>query len=379
MSKTIRFGVIGCGLMGREFASAAARWLHLDSDLPRPEIVAACNPTPAKLEWFKKNIPTLKHTCSDYREMLKLDYVDAVYVAVPHVLHEEIYVACLEAGKHLMGEKPFGMDKAQNQAILAACRKHPELFVRCTSQFPYFPAAQLLINWIREGRFGKIIEVKSGLLHSSDLDLNKPINWKRTVKMNGEYGCMGDLGIHTQHIPFRAGWFPKTVSAKLTKLVTQRPDGKGGMAACDTWDNATLLCDAVDKDGHEFPITFEMKRMLPGNTNNLYLEVYGMDMAAKFTTSDAGAFHFTTSWGKEQAWSRINIGYQTMLPAITAHILEFGYPDSILQMWGAYMAEMEGREVPFGCFTVDETRMSHDLLTAALESHATKSTVRIED
>ncbi|MDR0361333.1 MAG: Gfo/Idh/MocA family oxidoreductase [Planctomycetota bacterium] len=370
MAKTVRFGVIGCGMMGREFASAAARWMHLDADLPRPEIIAACNRSAGKLEWFKKNVPTLRLATCDYRELLEREDVDAVYVAVPHALHEEIYIACLRAGKHLMGEKPFGMDKEQNDAIAAECAKHPELFVRCTSQFPYFPAAQIMIDWIRLGKFGRLIEVRSGLLHSSDLDLNKPINWKRMVKENGEYGCMGDLGIHAEHIPFRAGWRPKTVCAKLSKLVAKRPDGKGGVAECDTWDNATLLCDAEDADGNTFPMTFEMKRLFPGSTNDWYLEVYGMDMAAKISTGDAGAFHFTASWGKERAWSRISVGYKTMIPAITSPILEFGYPDSILQMWAAFMAEFDGRKVPFGCFSVEETRLSHALQTAALRSHA---------
>ena len=44
--RTIRFAVIGCGLMGREFASAAARWCHLNADIPRPEIVGVCDVSP---------------------------------------------------------------------------------------------------------------------------------------------------------------------------------------------------------------------------------------------------------------------------------------------------------------------------------------------
>lgn len=370
MAQALRFGIIGCGLMGREFASAAARWLHLDADLPRPEIVAACNRGAGKLEWFKKNVPTLRWTGTDYRELLGLDYVDAVYVAVPHVLHEEVYIAALRAGKHMFGEKPFGMDQAQNAAILDECAKHPELFVRCTSQFPYFPAAQVMVKWIGEGRFGRLIEVRAGLRHSSDMDLNKPINWKRQVAVNGEYGCMGDLGIHTQHIPFRAGWVPRTVSARLSKLVAKRPDGKGGMADCDTWDNAVLLCDCLDRDATAFPLLFEMKRIFPGCTNDWYVEIYGMEMSARFSTNDPGAFYFTTSWGKEQAWSRIVVGYKTMIPTITGPIMEFGFPDAILQMWGTFMAEFAGLDVPFGCFTTEETRSSHALLTAALRSQA---------
>ncbi|MCX6905145.1 MAG: hypothetical protein NTW03_17035, partial [Verrucomicrobia bacterium] len=42
---------------------------------------------------------------------------------------------------------------------------------------------------------GKIITARTGFLHSSDLDPEKPLNWKRIVEYNGEYGCMGDLGL----------------------------------------------------------------------------------------------------------------------------------------------------------------------------------------
>ncbi len=66
------------------------------------------------------------------------------------------------------------------------------------------------------------------------------------VQFNGEYGCMGDLGMHVCHVPFRAGWIPRNVRAVLSNIVTERPDGRGGPAPCETWDNATLLCDAAD-------------------------------------------------------------------------------------------------------------------------------------
>ena len=51
--------------------------------------------------------------------------------------------------------------------------------------------------------FGRIIEVNSGFMHSSDLDPSKLINWKRLLAFNGEYGSMGDLGMHACHMPFR--------------------------------------------------------------------------------------------------------------------------------------------------------------------------------
>lgn len=376
--RKVKFGIIGCGLMGREFASATARWCHLNADIAQPEIIAVCDVNPVNAAWFKNNVPSVRHVLSDYKELLALGDVEAVYIAVPHNLHERIYVDTIEAGKHFMGEKPFGMDKSQNNVILAALARHPEVFARCSSEFPFFPAMQLLIRWIREERLGRILELKAGFCHSSDMDVNKPINWKRIAAMNGEYGCLGDLGIHTQHVPFRMGFLPRSVYARLDKFVSERPDGKGGMTPCDTWDNATLICDSAGADGIPFPMYLETKRMAPGCTDNWYFELYGMKASAKFTSANPNIFTYTADWGKEQAWAYVNVGYKPMIPTITGPIFEFGFTDAILQMWASFMLELQGKPVEFGCFTPEETRLSHSLQSAALRSHEENVVVTIK-
>jgi predicted dehydrogenase len=362
--------------MGREFASAAMRWAHLSIDTARPEITGACDENPAAIDWFRQNVPGLKTATGDYRELLARDDIDAIYCAVPHHLHEQIYTDTIRAGKHLMGEKPFGIDREANARILETIEAHPDVFVRCSSQFPFFPAAQMLTEWIRENKFGRIIEVRAGFLHSSDMDTKKTINWKRQVCFNGEYGCMGDLGIHTQHIPFRFGWIPDSVYATLSNIVPQRPDRAGNMAACDTWDNATLMC-TVPHDGYDFPMTLETKRISPGSTNEWFIRVTGMDSAAYFTTDDPNGFHFLQNTGKEQAWCRLNVGHRTLFPVITGSIFEFGFSDAILQMWAAFMTELEGKEARFGCFRPEETRLSHALQSAALRSHQNKTVEKV--
>ncbi|MEJ2704522.1 MAG: Gfo/Idh/MocA family oxidoreductase, partial [Sedimentisphaerales bacterium] len=246
--ETLRFGLIGCGMMGREFTSAAARWFHLPKMRIRPEIVAISRRdiSAEKVRWFTDNIPTLKQVTADYRELLDNREVDAVYISVPHHLHREFYCAALEAGKHLMGEKPFGIDKKANGTIVTCAREHQDCFVRCSSQFMFLPAAQRIGRMIEAEAFGTIIEVNVGFLHCSDLNPAKPINWKRTVQYNGEYGCMGDLGPHVCAFPFRAGWIPVNVRAVLSNLMPKRPNTQGDMVPCETWDNATLLCEAKD-------------------------------------------------------------------------------------------------------------------------------------
>ena len=376
--QTVCFGVIGCGLMGREFASASSRWLHLTQDLPRPVIIAACDTNDANLDWFRRDADT-KYFYHDYHEMLENPEVEAVYAAVPHHLHAKVYGDVIRAGKHLIGEKPFGLDLEAFGEIQAAMDEHPEVMVRCSSEFPFYPAVQKMVEWYQAGAFGQIIEAKFAIKHSSDMDLTKPINWKRTLSANGEYGCMGDLGIHTQHLPFRLGLLPKSVSAQLANIAKTRPDKDGNPVPCETWDNAILLCDGVNAQGDEFPMTFEMKRMAPGCTNTVEYEIYGINLSAKFSTDDPNSIHFTKNDGREQAWSRLVVGNKPAFPVITGGIFEFGFSDSLLQMFAAFVSELRGLPCPFGCFRPEEAAMSHRLLTASLRAQKERRNVALAD
>lgn len=372
--KNVNFAVIGCGLMGREFASVSMRWLHLLGDLPRPVILAACDLNDDNLNWFRQ-VPDCKYFYHNYQEMLENPEIEAVYCAVPHHLHAKVYGDVIRAGKHLIGEKPFGMDLAAMNEIEAAMAEHPGVFVRCASEFPFYPAVQQMVKWYREGAFGQIIEAKFTIKHSSDMDLKKPINWKRMKAANGEYGCMGDLGIHTQHLPFRLGFKPLNVSAYLANIAKERPDLDGNMVPCETWDNAILMCRTTNEAGDIFPMQLEMKRMAPGCTNTVEYEIYGLNMSAKFSSDDPNAICYTQAVGREQAWARLVIGQKTQFPVITGSIFEFGFSDSLLQMFAAFVSELRGLPCSFGCFRPDEAKRSHELLTAALESHATRRMV----
>ena len=372
--KNVNFAVIGCGLMGREFASVSMRWLHLLGELPRPVILAACDLNDDNLNWFRQ-VPDCKYFYHNYQEMLENPEIEAVYCAVPHHLHAKVYGDVIRAGKHLIGEKPFGMDLTAMNEIEAAMAGHPGVFVRCASEFPFYPAVQQMVKWYREGAFGQIIEAKFTIKHSSDMDLKKPINWKRMKAANGEYGCMGDLGIHTQHLPFRLGFKPLNVSAYLANIAKERPDLDGNMVPCETWDNAILMCQTTNEAGDIFPMQLEMKRMAPGCTNTVEYEIYGLNMSAKFTSDDPNAICYTQTVGREQAWARLVIGQKTLFPVITGSIFEFGFSDSLLQMFAAFVSELRGLPCSFGCFRPDEAKRSHELLTAALESHATRRMV----
>ncbi|MBL9154524.1 MAG: Gfo/Idh/MocA family oxidoreductase [Verrucomicrobiales bacterium] len=367
-SQCVRVGVIGGGLMGKEAASAFGRWFAL-LDVPvRAELVAVADLSEPALDWFRQ-VPTVRHLSTDYHQILADPDVDVIYCAIPHHLHEKVYCDILDAGKDLLAEKPFGIDLASARRIvdkIAATGR----FVRCSSEFPFLPGAQRVIAEASSGRLGRIIEIVSAFHHSSDLNPDKPINWKRQVKYCGEIGVMGDLGMHVAHIPLRLGWKPRRVFAQLSQIWSQRPDGHGGMADCDTWDNALIHGELDLGDQTGIPMRWETKRLSPGATNTWFVEVLGTEGGVRYSTAEPKTLWTFRRNGNTQTWTREDLGFGTPYKTITGGIFEVGFPDVLQQMWAAFLCEradaLEGR---FGCATPEEALASHQVFDAALRSH----------
>ena len=247
---------------------------------------------------------------------------------------------------------------------------------------PFYPGGQEVARFIRERRFGRLIEVRALFLHSSDLDPAKPINWKRIAALNGEYGCMGDLGMHALHLPLRAGWEPATSARSSPTSSPSVPTAAAAPSPCDTWDNAVLLCE-VEDDGHAFPLRVETKRIAPGETNTWTIEIDGTD----------GSIAYTTKHPKTLRWMEYRAGRAAGVAdgrprlasrrtrTITGAIFEFGFSDAILQMWAAFLDELahgrDGMRQPFHCATPEEAAATHRLFTAALESQRDRSVVAL--
>ena len=370
--KDIKIGIIGGGLMGREMASAFARWCALTDVAVRPVLTAVADLHAPTLAWFDC-IPSCAQKTADYRELLANPDVDVVYVALPHHLHEPVYCEVLAAGKDLFAEKPFGIDLAASRRILDAARASGR-FVRCSSEMPFFPGAQRALALAQSGSFGRVLEVVSGFHHSSDLDPGKAANWKRLSAICGEGGVLNDLGMHACHLPLRLGWRPTRLFAQLQKGYPQRPDGKGGMTDCDTWDNA-LVHSWTSIAGEDVPLRLEMKRLQPGATNTWFIEILGTDGGVRYSTAEP-----KTLWvferGKEQWWKRTELGFGTPFKAVTGGIFEPGFPDVIQQMWAAYLMERAGLLAGrFGCATPEEAVASHEIFAAALESQRSGNSV----
>jgi predicted dehydrogenase len=370
----LKVGIIGAGLMGRETASALGRWYALTETTAVAELVAVCDSNPETLAWYDR-VPTVKQKTPRYQDLLMNPEVEVVYVALPHNLHESMYVEVLRAGKDLLAEKPFGIDLLSCERIYEVASSSGR-FVRCSSEFPFYPLIHRAYKIVLEG-IGTPISGRCAFLHSSDLDENKPINWKRQAETCGKIGVMGDLGLHVCHLPFRLGIKPKSVYAQLQNLIPTRPDGKGGTADCDTWDNALLHCNC-DYLGAELPFTFETKRIAPGEMNTWEFELIGTTGGVSVSTKQPKTVRSFEFVNGEQRWVQTDIGSSSPFKTITGEIFETGFSDAILQMWAAFEAERSGNlGNRFGCATPSEALLSHQLFDAAYRSHQNQEVVKL--
>jgi predicted dehydrogenase len=376
-AQRVNVAIVGGGLMGREIAAAIQRWPALIDHPVRPRLTAVCDINPAVLGWFDQ-IDTVTTKVTDYAELLADPSIDVVYVAVRHDLHERIYTDVIASGKSLLAEKPFGIDGEAARNIMAAIAAHPESFVRCSSEMPFFPGAQWAVDYVRSGALGTVVEARCAFLHSSDVDVTKPIGWKRQAEFCGEAGVMNDLGLHAWHVPLRLGWVPETVYGVLQNIVPERPGPDGSLVPCDTWDNATVHA-WVPSGGGRFPLAIETKRIEPGEKNTWEFEAIGLDGGVRFSTKnpkrvEVFARATVPGIGAEQVWQQIDAGSQSVWPTVTGGNFEFGFSDSILQMWAAFLAERAGALGDrFGTVTPEEAALTHALYAAAIRSHTTGS------
>ena len=368
----VRVGIIGGGLMGRELAAVCGRWDLLVDHPARPRVVAVADPSPAAREWFDR-VDTVTLATDDWRHLVEDDGIDVLYIAVPHQLHEEIYVAAAAAGRDFLGEKPFGIDLGAAERIVGAIDAS-DAFVRVSSEFPFYPGAQRAWAYAASGALGDVLDVRSGFWHSSDINRTKPINWKRRAETCGELGVMGDLGLHVAHVPLRLGWVPRSVYARLDDVVTERPGPDGSPVVCDTWDNALLTCTAHPERGRDFTMLWETRRIAPGHANTWYFEAVGMDGGVRFSTREPATLRRFSVREGEQVWEEVQPGNVSAWPVVSGAIFEFGFGDALLQMWAAFFAERAAAlGERFGTATPHEALMAHRVFDAALRSQRTDS------
>jgi predicted dehydrogenase len=148
----IRMGVIGTGL-----AVEKLHWPALQRLSDEFRMVAFSNHTRAKAEHFASYAGLgMEDYAPDYHDLLARDDVDAVLIALPIPLNYPVTEAALQAGKHVICEKPAGVDEAEGRAFIELERQYPDRIVLITENSFYRDDARLARSLIDEGAVGRI-------------------------------------------------------------------------------------------------------------------------------------------------------------------------------------------------------------------------------
>src|SRR6476660_9162659 len=220
----IGIGLIGYAFMGAAHSQAWRTAPHF-FDLPlRPELTvlagrnaAAVADAAGRLGWSS--------TETDWRRVIERNDVDLVDVCTPGDTHAEIAIAALEAGKHVLCEKPMANTVAEAEAMAEAAARAAERGVRSMVGFTYrrVPAIGLARQLVAEGRLGEIRHVRAQYLQDWIADPAAPMSW-RLEKDKAGSGALGDIGAHvvdlTQYI---TGQQITGVSAMTQTFIKERP------------------------------------------------------------------------------------------------------------------------------------------------------------
>lgn len=203
MAEKLKLGIIGVGGIGAIHAEA-------HQAVGETEIAAVCDVDGKVLAKAGKKFG-VKQRFDDYRDLLKTD-VEAVAVCVGNVLHKEMALAAIEAGKHLFLEKPMAMNAAEAAEIAAAAEK-ADTILQMGMAWRFNPASQVIRRWVEDGQFGQIYHMRSVLVRRRGVP---GLGRWFTTKAEAGGGALIDIGVHWFDLPmYLSGlWSPTTVSAK---------------------------------------------------------------------------------------------------------------------------------------------------------------------
>jgi predicted dehydrogenase len=295
----LRVGMVGYAFMGAAH-SQAWRTAPRFFDLPLTPVMqvvagrdqAAVKAAADRLGW--------RDTAGSWQELVARDDVDLVDVCTPGFTHAEIAVAALEAGKHVLCEKPLANTVDEAEAMVAAAASASARGVRSMVGYTYrrVPAVQLAQTLVAEGRIGTVRHVRVQYLQDWLADPEAPLSWRLDKQAAGS-GALGDIGSHAVDLAqFITGERVTGVSAVLETFVHERPvaaefaglHGTGGTERGPvTVDDAAVFLARLSGGGLG---VFEATRFAAGRKNAIRLEINGDRGSVAFDFEDMNVLHY---------------------------------------------------------------------------------------
>ncbi|HEX7308184.1 Gfo/Idh/MocA family oxidoreductase [Lentzea sp.] len=237
---------------------------------------------------------------TDWKSVLDRDDVHVVDICTPGDTHAEIAIAALEAGKHVLCEKPMANTVDEAVAMAEAAARAAGRGVRAMVGFTYrrVPALGLARDLVAQGRLGRIHHVRAQYLQDWIVDPAAPLSWRLDKDKAGS-GALGDIGAHiVDATQFILGDTVAEVTGTLQTFVPERPlatshSGLSGTASDErgpvTVDDAALFLARFAGGALG---SFEATRFANGRKNALRIEVNGSAGSLAFDFEDMNVLQF---------------------------------------------------------------------------------------
>ena len=293
---TLAVGMVGHAFMGAAHSQA---WRNAPRffDLPLvPAMQVVCGRDAARVAEAADRLGWAE-TETDWRRLVTRPDIDVIDICTPGDTHAEIAIAALEAGKHVLCEKPLANTVAEAEEMTAAAESAAADGVRAMVGFTYrrVPAIALARRLVAEGRVGEIRHVRAQYLQDWIADPEAPLSW-RLDKAKAGSGALGDIGAHiidlTQHI---TGQQISEVSGRLETFVKERPVAAGDTAGTLGGGGASTERGPVTVDDAAVFIArfsggglgvFEATRFATGRKNAIRIEINGSKGSLAFDFED---------------------------------------------------------------------------------------------
>ncbi|OQO89366.1 dehydrogenase [Saccharomonospora piscinae] len=209
---------------------------------------------------------------TDWRAVIARDDIDLVDICTPGDTHAEIAIAALEAGKHVLCEKPLANTVDEAQRMVEAAERARERGVYSMVAFNYrrVPALAFARKLVAEGRLGELRHVRAVYLQDWLADADSPMTWRLRKEQAGS-GALGDIGAHIiDATQFVTGQRISGVSGLTETFVRQRPSGEGTEDV--TVDDCAIFTARFDSGAVG---SFEATRYALGRKNAMRMEING--------------------------------------------------------------------------------------------------------
>jgi len=282
--------MIGHGFMGAAH-SQGWRTAHRVFDLPAdPQMTVLVGRDSAKAatqaaQWGWGS------SSANWREVINRDDIDIIDIVTPGASHAQIAIAALEAGKHVLCEKPLANTVEEAELMAEAAERAAGHGVRTMVGFTYrrVPAASFMRQLIAQGVIGEVQQVRASYRQDWLVDSTAPLSWRLQQDQAGS-GALGDIGAHAiDLVQFTTGLRTQSVSGVLQTVTAHRPLADGSGFGQVSVDDLALFSGRLSNGALA---SFEASRVATGRKNALSVEVSGTKGALAFDLEDLNSLQY---------------------------------------------------------------------------------------